>query len=250
MIAAIVAPADVRSIAMMRACLVSGPAAGFDDAGAGRVRDAGLAAFRAVERVAAFGLDLGLVMGSSEVDATPAAAPPQPRPGQNTRQGRTLKRAVAAPSHHSNALTNPESQSILSKIVALIPRQLTSDCRRNTISPAVINNLTGGNDSLYALDQRLKDSIKDLEKADDDLSDRLHSLNSKQTGMIVTFSVLTTILLGLIGFVTREAIRSWIPSVVTKSVQGRSSQAASGPINQTPGQAPQVPREPSKLSPQ
>src|ERR1700680_2322265 len=67
MIAAIVAPAGVRSIAMMRACLVSGPAAGFDDASAGRLREAGLAGFRAVERVAAFGLVLGLVMGSSEV---------------------------------------------------------------------------------------------------------------------------------------------------------------------------------------
>ena len=117
------------------------------------------------------------------------------------------------------------------------------------LATGLINNLTGGNDSLYALDQRLKDSIKDLEKADDDLSDRLHSLNSKQTGMIVTFSVLTTILLGLIGFVTREAIRSWIPSVVTKSVEARSGQPASRPINQPPDQAPQVPREPSKLSP-
>src|SRR6266516_7666672 len=56
MIAAIVAPAGVRSIAMMRACLVSGPAASLDDAGADRLRDAGLAVFRAVERVAAFGL--------------------------------------------------------------------------------------------------------------------------------------------------------------------------------------------------
>jgi len=34
---------------------------------------------REVERTAAFGLDLGLVMGSSEVRATPSAAPPQPR---------------------------------------------------------------------------------------------------------------------------------------------------------------------------
>src|SRR5258706_3972164 len=38
--------------------------------------------FRAVERVAAFGLVLGLVMGSSEVHAAPSAAPPQPRPGK------------------------------------------------------------------------------------------------------------------------------------------------------------------------
>src|SRR5712664_4908758 len=78
MIAAIVAPVGIRSIAMMRACLVSGPAAELDDAGADRLRDAGLAVFRAVERVAAF-LVLGLVMGSSEVHAAPSAAPPQPR---------------------------------------------------------------------------------------------------------------------------------------------------------------------------
>ena len=82
MIAAIVAPVGIRSIAMMRACLVSGPAADLDDAGADRLRDAGLAVFRAVELVAALGLDLDLVMESSEVYATPSAAPPQPRPGK------------------------------------------------------------------------------------------------------------------------------------------------------------------------
>ena len=49
--------------------MVSGPAADLDDAGADRLREAGLAVFRAVERVAAFGLVLGLVMGSSEVHA-------------------------------------------------------------------------------------------------------------------------------------------------------------------------------------
>src|SRR5258706_7609480 len=80
MIAAIVAPVGIRSMAIMRACLVSGPAADRDDAGDDRLRDAGFAAFRAVERVAAFGLDLGLVMGSSKVCATLSIAPPQPRP--------------------------------------------------------------------------------------------------------------------------------------------------------------------------
>src|SRR5258706_3273291 len=68
---------------MTRACLVSGRTAGIDDAASERLRDAGLAVFRAVERVAAFGLDLGLVMGSSEICATPSAAPPQPRPGKS-----------------------------------------------------------------------------------------------------------------------------------------------------------------------
>ena len=63
MIAAIVAPVGIRNIAMMRACLVSGLAADLDGAGADRLRAAGLAVFRAVERVATFGLVLGLVMG-------------------------------------------------------------------------------------------------------------------------------------------------------------------------------------------
>jgi len=66
-IAAIVPPAGARSIAMMRACLVSGRAAGFDDTGVGRLRGAVLTNFRPVERVAVFGFDLGFVMGSSEV---------------------------------------------------------------------------------------------------------------------------------------------------------------------------------------
>src|ERR1700681_5117939 len=92
MIAAIVAPVGISSIAMMRACLVSVPAADLDDAGAGRLRDTGLGAFRAVERVAAFGLDLGLVMGSSEVDATLSAAPPQPRPGKTPERARPRSR--------------------------------------------------------------------------------------------------------------------------------------------------------------
>jgi hypothetical protein len=67
---AIVAPAGVRRIAIIRACLVSGLAVDLGDAGADRLRDAGLAVFRAVEWVAAFGLVLGLVMGSSEVQPT------------------------------------------------------------------------------------------------------------------------------------------------------------------------------------
>src|SRR6202171_3831911 len=116
-IAAIVAPAGARSMATIWACLVPGRVAGLGDAGADRLRDVGLAVFRAVERVAAFGLDLDLVMGSSEVHAAPSAAPPQPRPDK-APGGAIPKRALFAPSHHSNAPIKPESQSILSKIVA------------------------------------------------------------------------------------------------------------------------------------
>src|SRR5215216_1076041 len=96
MIAAIVVPAGVRSIAMIRACLVSGRIAVFEDEGANRMRVLDLLVDREVERTAAFGLDLRLVMRSSEVRATPSAAPPQPRRA-NTRQGVILWGASAAP---------------------------------------------------------------------------------------------------------------------------------------------------------
>jgi len=54
---------------------------GLDDADADRLRDTGLAVFRAVDRAVAFGLDLDLFMGSSEVCATPSARTTSAPPG-------------------------------------------------------------------------------------------------------------------------------------------------------------------------
>src|SRR5258708_768494 len=81
--AAIVAPPGDRSIATMRVCLVSGFAVVFKEVGADRTRDLGLLVVGAVARAAALVFDSGLVMGSSEVHATPSAAPPRPRPGKH-----------------------------------------------------------------------------------------------------------------------------------------------------------------------
>src|SRR6266481_4092379 len=67
--AAIVAPAGVRSIARMRACLVSARVEVFGDECADRERGLDLLVVRAAERGAALDLDFDLdfVMGSSEV---------------------------------------------------------------------------------------------------------------------------------------------------------------------------------------
>jgi hypothetical protein len=70
----IVVPAGIRSIARMRACLVSGRAATFDDEGADRIRDLRLLNFWVADRVVTLVFDLDLVMGSSEVRATPSAS--------------------------------------------------------------------------------------------------------------------------------------------------------------------------------
>ena len=118
MIAAIVVPAGVRSIAMIRACLVSGRTAVFKDKGANRMQVLDLLVDREVERTAAFGLDLGLVMGSSEVRATPSAAPPQPRRANHPAGRVILWGASAAPSRHSNAPIKERKPVISAQIVA------------------------------------------------------------------------------------------------------------------------------------
>jgi hypothetical protein len=56
--------AGARSIAMMRACLVSGRAAVLGGNATGRARDLDLLVFRAAGRVAALGLDFGLGHGN------------------------------------------------------------------------------------------------------------------------------------------------------------------------------------------
>lgn len=86
----------------------------------------------------------------------------------------------------------------------------SSPATQSTIPPAIINNLSGAADSLYALDQRLKDETKKLEEEDEKLSERIHALKNTQTAMIVSFSVLMTLLLGLGGYLLREAIKSWV----------------------------------------
>src|SRR2546421_8432237 len=121
MIAATVAPAGVRSIARMRACLVSGRVEVFSDECADRERGFDLLVVRAAERVEALDLDFDLdfVMGTSEVmrrHPSHYLSPARVKP----RQGKTPKCAFATSSHHSNAPIKPISQPILSKIVALL----------------------------------------------------------------------------------------------------------------------------------
>src|SRR6267142_3889061 len=93
MIAAIVAPAGLRSIARMRACLVSDRADVSGDECADR-RGLDLLIVCPAERVEALDFDLDFVMGSSDVmrrhpphHLSPARAKP--------RQGKTPKRAFA-----------------------------------------------------------------------------------------------------------------------------------------------------------
>ena len=100
----------------MRVCLVSGFAVVFKEAGVDRTRDLGLPVFRVVERAAALVLDLVLVMGSSEVHATPSVALPQPRPGkrpagQDPEAGRSRSKSPQQCSEQTRKPVNSEQDS-------------------------------------------------------------------------------------------------------------------------------------------
>jgi hypothetical protein len=86
----------------MRVFLVSGFAAVFKEAAVDRTRDLDVPVFRVVERAAGSVLDLALAMGSSEVDATPSVALPQPRPGK--RPGRARPRSRPQPLQVATAM--------------------------------------------------------------------------------------------------------------------------------------------------
>lgn len=119
MIAAIVVPAGVRSAAMIRACLVSGCAAGFEDEGAGRVRDFGFLVTLDVGRAATLVFDFDLVIGSSEVarhHRRTTSAPPGRTPGRADPEA-----GSNGPGRYSNAPIRHEGQSFLSKKVAQVP---------------------------------------------------------------------------------------------------------------------------------
>src|SRR4029077_13730057 len=115
---AIVAPAGARSMARMRACLVSGRAATLEDDGKDRPDILDLPVFLEADRVPALGFDLELVMGSSEGCATPFGRTTSAPPRQTAGRARSRSAPQPLPSPHSNAPIKPESQSILSKIVA------------------------------------------------------------------------------------------------------------------------------------
>jgi hypothetical protein len=106
-----------RNIAMMRACLVPGRAVTLGDEGTDRPGILDLPVFREADRVPALGFDLELVMGSSEGCATPFGRATSAPPRQTAGRARS-RSATAAPKSPQQRSIKPESQSILSKIVA------------------------------------------------------------------------------------------------------------------------------------
>src|SRR3954452_259838 len=113
--ATVVAPAGVRSIARMRACLVSVRVVDLNCAE--RERGLDLLGFRVAARVEGLDFDLDFVIGSSEVlrrHPPHHLSPAQATPGRARPRSRHLPLQVT----YSNAPIKAKSQSNLSNVVA------------------------------------------------------------------------------------------------------------------------------------
>jgi dCTP deaminase len=88
------------------------------------------------------------------------------------------------------------------------------------IPPAMISNLTGGHDSLYELDKRLKETKETLDAEQKKLSDRIHELDKTQTTIKVILSALLTLAGGITILLLRESIfpRSHEPATQTSFI--------------------------------
>ena len=98
-----------------------------------------------------------------------------------------------------------------------------------TIDPAIINNLTGGTNSLNALGERVNKAVKELEAEDKDLSDRIHALSNAQTRNTVTLAILVTLATGLLLFAFRQPLLSCAERIFSQSSSVDSATRPSAP---------------------
>ncbi|MER8568032.1 deoxycytidine triphosphate deaminase [Mesorhizobium sp. M0924] len=78
------------------------------------------------------------------------------------------------------------------------------------IPPAMINNITGVVDSIYALDRRVREEIKKVNDKNTDLSNRIHAVDKAQNRVLLGLGIASTLLVALVGVAMRAAWLSFI----------------------------------------
>jgi dCTP deaminase len=80
----------------------------------------------------------------------------------------------------------------------------------NGIPPAMINNITGVVDSIYALDKRMREELKKLSDKDTELNNRLHAMDKVHSRVLLGLGIAGTILVAAIGVAMRAVWLSWL----------------------------------------
>jgi dCTP deaminase len=88
-----------------------------------------------------------------------------------------------------------------------------------SIPPTMINNITGLVDSIYALEKRLRDQLKDLADKDTELSDRMHAIDKTQNRVLIWLGIAGVVLVAATGVAVNRAVMSFFDSpAVTRPV--------------------------------
>jgi dCTP deaminase len=130
------------------------------------------------------------------------------------------------------------------------------------IPPVMINNITGVVDSIYALEKRLKDDLKELREKDDSLRDQMTEVKERQTRILMGLSVAAVIGSALVGVALKSIAdyftRPSIPIETSAPLQpGPPPSRAEGTPRPVPGPsdsgattpAPPAPTPPAAPSP-
>jgi dCTP deaminase len=91
------------------------------------------------------------------------------------------------------------------------------------IPPAMINNITGVVDSIYALEKRIKDDFIALREKDNELRDLLGEVKDRQSRILIYFAIAAVIGGALVGAAVKSAGDYLLP---TKAVATNSSAPA------------------------
>ena len=88
------------------------------------------------------------------------------------------------------------------------------------IPPAIINNITGVVDSVYALDKRIRDELKKLDEKDTELSSRIHEIDKTQHRVLLGLGILSVVLIAATGVAVRSAVVSFFEPPAAISAAG------------------------------
>lgn len=75
-----------------------------------------------------------------------------------------------------------------------------------SIPPKLIGNLTSTMDSLYTLNQRLKEEVEKRRTEDDNLLKKMHEVEKSQVTIKITFGVVLGLLAGIFSFMFRDGL--------------------------------------------
>jgi dCTP deaminase len=78
------------------------------------------------------------------------------------------------------------------------------------IPPAMINNITGVVDSIYALDRRMREELKKLSDKNTELINRIHAVDKAQNRVLLGLGIAGAILVAAIGVAMRAVLLSFM----------------------------------------